>query len=85
MPKSLERKLKKEYGADSATPYKIMNKLGFMRGNKETEKGRQADKKHRNKLRSSSMIRGLGGEVRRPATRSKKQGKSFAENLTGAA
>jgi hypothetical protein len=30
-----------------------------------------------------NTIRGLGGEVKRPATRSHKQGHSFAENLTG--
>lgn len=40
MPKALERKLKKEYGANSAIPYKIMNKMGVMHGNKETAKGK---------------------------------------------
>ena len=44
MPKILEKKLKKEYGAKSDVPYKIMNKLGFMKGNKETSKGRALDK-----------------------------------------
>ena len=47
MPKALEEKLKKEYGKESDVPYKIMNKLGFMHGNKETEKGKVADKKHK--------------------------------------
>lgn len=47
MPKFLEQKLKKEYGADSKIPYKVMNKLGFMHGNKETAKGRMAEKKHK--------------------------------------
>lgn len=51
MPKFLENKLKKEYGADSATPYKIMNKLGFMHGSKETPKGKAADQKHHSMLR----------------------------------
>ena len=46
MPEFLEKKLKKEYGDKSSTPYKIMNKLGVMHGNKETEKGKQMDKKH---------------------------------------
>lgn len=52
MPKFLENKLKAEYGANSSTPYKVMNKLGYMRGNKETAKGRAAQKKHdrKNKL-----------------------------------
>lgn len=49
MPKFLERKLKKEYGADSKAPYAIMNKLGYMHGNKETAKGRAAAKKHAKK------------------------------------
>jgi len=46
MPKFLESKLKAEYGAKSTTPYKIMNKLGYMRGNKETAKGAAAQAKH---------------------------------------
>lgn len=58
MPKFLEEKLKKRYGSDSATPYKIMNKLGFMRGNKETAKGKAAEKKHRKKRDTL----GIGGE-----------------------
>lgn len=46
MPKFLEEKLKKEYGAKSDIPYKVMNKLGFMHGSKETAKGKAAEKKH---------------------------------------
>ena len=46
MPKFLEDKLKKKYGAHSDVPYKIMNKLGYMHGNKETAKGRAAQRKH---------------------------------------
>lgn len=46
MPAFLEKKLKKEYGADSSIPYKVMNKLGAMKGNKETAKGRKMEKKH---------------------------------------
>lgn len=45
MPKVLETKLKKEYGANSNIPYKIMNKMGVMKGNKETAKGKTMDKK----------------------------------------
>jgi hypothetical protein len=77
MPKFLEEKLKKRYGAKSGVPYAIMNKLGFMHGSKETAKGRAAEKKHASKVK----IRGLGGEVKRPATRSRRQGHSFAENM----
>ena len=46
MPKFLERKLKAEDGAHSAIPYKVMNTLGYMHGNKETAKGAAAEKKH---------------------------------------
>ena len=46
MPKFLEDKLKQEYGANSDIPYKVMNKLGAMHGNKETAKGRAMEKKH---------------------------------------
>jgi hypothetical protein len=46
MPKFLETKLKKEYGAKSDIPYKVMNRLGYMLGNKETAAGKAAQKKH---------------------------------------
>ena len=49
MPKFLENKLKKEYGSNSSIPYKIMNKLGVMHGNKETAKGKAMEKKHQGK------------------------------------
>lgn len=55
MPVFLEKKLKSQYGAKSAVPYKIMNKLGYMRGNKETAAGRAAQRKHSMKL--SSLMR----------------------------
>lgn len=47
MPKFLENRLKKEYGENSDIPYKIMNAQGYMHGNKETDKGREAEAKHR--------------------------------------
>lgn len=74
MPKFLEDKLKKKYGKDSKTPYKIMNSLGFMRGNKETSKGREAEKKHK--------LKGLGHDPNKPQERKKKK-KSFSEALNG--
>lgn len=46
MPKFLEEKLKNEYGANSDVPYKVMNSLGAMHGNKETAKGRAMEAKH---------------------------------------
>ena len=47
MPAFLERKLKKEYPHEKGAPYAIMNKLGFMHGNKETKKGKSAEAKHK--------------------------------------
>lgn len=44
-PVSLEKKLKKEYGNNDHAIYGTMNKLGYMKGNKETAKGRALDKK----------------------------------------
>lgn len=49
MPKVLENKLKREYGAKSSVPYKIMNKIGVMKGNKETAKGKAVGKKYTGK------------------------------------
>ncbi len=46
MPKFLEKKLKAEYGADSDIPYKIMNSMGVMRGNKMTVAGARMEAKH---------------------------------------
>ena len=47
MPAFLEQKLKQEYGADSAVPYKVMNAMGAMHGNKETAMGREMEAKHK--------------------------------------
>lgn len=46
MPQFLEKKLKKEYPGDPAAPYKVMNAIGAMHGNKETAKGKEMEKKH---------------------------------------
>jgi len=53
MPKFLEDKLKTEYGANSKVPYKVMNAVGAMRGNKETAKGAAMERKHDAKIRLS--------------------------------
>lgn len=45
-PIFLEKKLKKEYGDNPHAIYGTMNKIGAMRGNKETKKGRAMEKKH---------------------------------------
>jgi hypothetical protein len=57
MPAFLEKKLKTEYGAKSKIPYMVMNKLGAMRGNKETAKGRAMQAKHDRKMSLSSLAR----------------------------
>ena len=47
MPEFLEKKLAKEYGASNKRAiYGTMNKLGAMRGNKITPKGRAMEAKH---------------------------------------
>ena len=46
MPKFLEKKLEKEYGKGSPIVYATMNKLGAMRGSKETAKGKAMAKQH---------------------------------------
>jgi len=47
MPEFLERKLEHRYGKGNPIVYKTLNSLGYMRGNKETAKGREAERKHR--------------------------------------
>lgn len=59
MPQFLEDKLKKEYGENSSIPYAVMNKLGYIRGSKETSKGRQAQVKHDRKIKLSHLASGL--------------------------
>ena len=54
MPEFLERKLRKEYGNNDHAIYGTMNKLGVMKGNKETAKGRREEKKHEKKLSAKS-------------------------------
>lgn len=40
----VEGKLKKEYGSNKGAIYGTLNKVGLMRGNKATAKGRRAAK-----------------------------------------
>lgn len=49
MPKIIENKLEKEYPNNPKAVYGTMNKMGMMRGNKITAKGRAFDKKHEQK------------------------------------
>lgn len=52
MPKFLEEELKRKYGGDSTVPYKIMNSIGAMKGNKETAKGRAMEAKHKKDVKA---------------------------------
>lgn len=52
MPKFLEAKLKKEYGDNPHAIYGTLNKIGAMKGNKETKKGRAMEKKHEAKSKA---------------------------------
>jgi len=66
MPAFLEQKLKKEYGAGSSIPYRIMNEQGYMKGNQETPKGAAAAEAHKGAaasahLRRSALVRKMQG------------------------
>lgn len=59
MPRFLENKLKKQYPDNPSAVYGTMNKLGFMKGSKETAKGKRAQAKHDKKRRSiGDMMKG---------------------------
>ena len=55
MPKFLEDKLKKEYPGNPGAVFGTMNKLGAMKGSKETAKGRAMEKKHAADSRKDGM------------------------------
>lgn len=68
MPKFLEDKLKREYGENSAVPFKVMNELGVMHGSKETAKGREMEVKHEKDTAMkapTSKIRSMRIEIHR--------------------
>lgn len=50
MPEFLERKLRAEYGNNNRAVFGTMNKIGAMRGNKETAKGKRMERKHEKKM-----------------------------------
>lgn len=55
MPKFLEDKLKAEYGNNKHAIYGTLNKIGAMRGNKETLKGKQIERKHAADMRKGKI------------------------------
>jgi hypothetical protein len=54
MPEFIERKLKKEYRNNDHAIYGTMNKLGLVKGNRETAKGKRVEAKHEKKLSTKS-------------------------------
>jgi len=59
MANFLEAKLKDEYGADSPRVWQTLNSLGWYHGNKETPKGKAAQRKHEADLKARGQLRGL--------------------------
>lgn len=55
MPKFLEDKLKREYPNNPRAVWGTMNKLGAVRGNKITAKGKRMERKHAADLRKGKI------------------------------
>ena len=55
MPKFLENILRKEYGDNPRAIYGTMNKIGAMRGNKETAKGKAMQAKHERDVKAGTV------------------------------
>lgn len=53
MPDFLERKLRREYGDNPRAIYGTMNRIGAMRGNRETAQGREMERKHKADTRAA--------------------------------
>ena len=64
MPKFLEDKLRAEYGNNAHAIYGTMNSIGAMRGNKETAKGREMERKHEDKMKAPA-IHSMRSEIHR--------------------
>lgn len=56
MPEFLEAKLKKEYPNNPHAVYGTMNRLGYMRGNRETALGKRIEKKHNAKMAKKAKV-----------------------------
>lgn len=55
MPKFLEDKLKREYPNNPGAVYGTLNKVGAMKGNKETPKGRAMEAKHDRDMKAQTV------------------------------
>lgn len=56
MPKFLEKKLRAEYEDNPRAIYGTMNKIGAMKGNKTTAKGRAMEAKHKRDMKSGKKL-----------------------------
>jgi len=66
MPAFLEKKLKAEYPGNDNAVYGTMNKIGAMRGSKETAKGKAMQAKHDahgKKMKSRGVAAKLGAQL----------------------
>ena len=62
MPEFLVKKLQKAYPNNPSAVYGTLNKIGAMRGNKETKKGKQMEDMHNKKMSKLRMYAsGMGG------------------------
>ena len=57
MPRILEQKLKKEYPNNPHAVFGTMNKIGAMKGNKETAKGKAIEKKMSETFKSNPFAK----------------------------
>lgn len=69
MPKFLEKKLRQQYGDNPAAIYGTMNKIGAMRGNKETAKGREMEAKHKADMKKKQPKSPAKGKKRKTTSR----------------
>ncbi len=65
MPSFLEARLKGEYGAKSKVPYKVLNAIGAMRGNKETPKGKAMQAKHEQDMKKAKPAKKMAAHAKR--------------------
>ena len=57
MPEFLEERLKREYPGNSRAVFGTLNKIGAMKGNQETELGRQMQAKHERDQQVRSIVK----------------------------
>lgn len=63
MPRILEEKLKKEYPGNDHAVYGTLNKIGAMKGNKETKKGKNMEKALSNRAKVGRIFSSHGSHL----------------------